>query len=142
MKKADNFDAKQWLVENKITTQSRLNEEETLTPAQKAALTRAKNKKEDEERTLRFIAAEKAKQQEEQDRRASNKLPLIISMYWYGYKTEQYLGDLAQYYSEITPIQGPGSDGTNNLKLKPEFVDQSFDNAQVAWTVYDRKVNK
>ena len=29
MKKADNFDAKQWLVENKITTQSRLNEEET-----------------------------------------------------------------------------------------------------------------
>ena len=28
MKKADNFDAKQWLVENKITTQSRLNETE------------------------------------------------------------------------------------------------------------------
>jgi len=28
MKKADNFDAKQWLVENKITFQSRLNEEE------------------------------------------------------------------------------------------------------------------
>lgn len=27
MKKADNFDTKQWLVENKITTQSRLNEE-------------------------------------------------------------------------------------------------------------------
>jgi hypothetical protein len=27
MKKADNFDAKQWLVENKITTQSKLNEE-------------------------------------------------------------------------------------------------------------------
>ena len=26
MKKADNFDAKQWLTENKITTQSRLNE--------------------------------------------------------------------------------------------------------------------
>ena len=26
MKKADNFDAKQWLVENKITTQSRLDE--------------------------------------------------------------------------------------------------------------------
>ena len=28
MKKADNFDAKQWLVENKITFQSRLNENE------------------------------------------------------------------------------------------------------------------
>ena len=27
MKKADNFDAKQWLVENKITTQSRLTKE-------------------------------------------------------------------------------------------------------------------
>ena len=27
MKKADNFDAKQWLVENKITFQSRLNED-------------------------------------------------------------------------------------------------------------------
>jgi transcription termination factor NusB len=27
MKKADNFDAKQWLVENKVTTQSRLNED-------------------------------------------------------------------------------------------------------------------
>ena len=27
MKKADNFNAKQWLIENKITTQSRLNEE-------------------------------------------------------------------------------------------------------------------
>ena len=29
MKKADNFDAKQWLVENKITTQSKLNENNT-----------------------------------------------------------------------------------------------------------------
>lgn len=28
MKKADNFDAKQWLVENKVTFQSRLNEEQ------------------------------------------------------------------------------------------------------------------
>ena len=28
MKKADNFDSKKWLVENKITTQSRLNEDE------------------------------------------------------------------------------------------------------------------
>jgi len=29
MKKADNFDSSKWLVENKITTQSRLNEEES-----------------------------------------------------------------------------------------------------------------
>jgi len=32
MKKADNFDAKQWLVENKITTQSKLNEATTMDP--------------------------------------------------------------------------------------------------------------
>jgi hypothetical protein len=30
MKKADNFDASKWLTENKITTQSRLNEDEDL----------------------------------------------------------------------------------------------------------------
>jgi hypothetical protein len=35
MKKADNFNAKQWLVENKITFQSRLNENES-TPLNKA----------------------------------------------------------------------------------------------------------
>jgi hypothetical protein len=33
MKKADNFDAKQWLIENKITTQSRLNEETMMIPS-------------------------------------------------------------------------------------------------------------
>ena len=32
MKKADNFDASKWLVENKITFQSRLNENKTLGP--------------------------------------------------------------------------------------------------------------
>ena len=31
MKKVDNFDASKWLVENKITTQSRLNENASLT---------------------------------------------------------------------------------------------------------------
>jgi hypothetical protein len=36
MKKADNFDAKQWLVENKITFQSRLNEEKTFDDNAKA----------------------------------------------------------------------------------------------------------
>jgi hypothetical protein len=35
MKKADNFDASKWLVENKITTQSRLNEIEFLELAKK-----------------------------------------------------------------------------------------------------------
>ncbi len=136
----DNFDLKKYLIENKITKQSLLTEEEALTPAQKAAATRAKNKKEDEERKLRFRAADKARQEEEQNRRANNKLPKVIGMYWYGNKTKQYLGDLTQYYSEYLPMQGPGSDGSTDLKLKPEFVDQSFDNAQVAWDVYDRKI--
>ena len=36
MKKADSFDAKQWLVENKITNQSRLNEEKTFNDNDKA----------------------------------------------------------------------------------------------------------
>jgi hypothetical protein len=31
MKKADNFDSSKWLTENKITTQSKLNENETVT---------------------------------------------------------------------------------------------------------------
>lgn len=120
--------------------EGKVNEEEALTPAQKAALTRAKNKKEDEERAVRYKAEREAKQKEEQERRASGKLPLTISKYWYGYKTERYLGDLAQYYREVTPMQGPGGDGTSNLVLKPVFQDQSFDNAQVAWDVYDRKL--
>jgi uncharacterized membrane protein YjjP (DUF1212 family) len=38
MKKADNFDASKWLVENKITTQSKLNEEETMTLEQMNSL--------------------------------------------------------------------------------------------------------
>ena len=36
MKKVDNFDAKQWLVENKITFQSRLNEDEEESEIKKA----------------------------------------------------------------------------------------------------------
>jgi hypothetical protein len=32
MKKSDNFDASKWLVENKVTTQSRLNEAITINP--------------------------------------------------------------------------------------------------------------
>jgi hypothetical protein len=34
MKKADNFDASKWLTENKITTQSRLNEALTMNPVE------------------------------------------------------------------------------------------------------------
>ena len=33
MKKADNFDSSKWLTENKITTQSRLNEETMMIPS-------------------------------------------------------------------------------------------------------------
>jgi hypothetical protein len=49
MKKADNFDAKQWLVENKITFQSRLNEDLT---SQIAALPDFETSPDTEEATL------------------------------------------------------------------------------------------
>ena len=38
MKKADKFDSSKWLVENKVTTQSKLNEEETMTLEQMNSL--------------------------------------------------------------------------------------------------------
>ena len=49
MKKADNFNAKQWLVENKITFQSRLNEALTMNPVEsieKYGFVKIKNREE------------------------------------------------------------------------------------------------
>mgnify|MGYP003336248341 CR=1 FL=1 len=107
--------------------------------AQKAAITRAANKKSDDEMRARMKAERDAKEQDEKDRRASNKLPLDIGTYWYGDKTKQYLGDLAQYYGSY--ISRGWSDEETRFKLRPEFVDKTFDNAQVAWDVYDRKMS-
>jgi hypothetical protein len=104
--------------------------------AEKAASTRTQNKKDSEERMMRFKADSDARNKETQERKASNKLPLTIDTYMKGVeKTKQLLGDLAQYYREVTPMQGPGSSGAIDLKLKPAVADQSFDNAQVAWNV-------
>jgi len=186
----DNFDLKKFLVENKITTNSKMLNEEfedllqqlsamaekgeinndqirsienTLMSArrqgqsaarknspdyaekvaaakEKAAATRAANKAQSKKWEEEWAAMDKEREQEEQDRRASGKLPLTIDTYMKGVKkTKQLLGDLAQYYREVTPMQGPGSSGAIDLKLKPAFKDQSFDNSQVAWNVYDRK---
>lgn len=108
--------------------------------AQKAAVTRAANKERDEEIRARAKAERDAKAQDEKDRRASNKLPLDIGTYWYGEdKTKQYLGDLAQYYGSY--VSRGWSDEEVRLKLRSEFVDKTFDNAQVAWDVYDRKMS-
>jgi hypothetical protein len=188
MKKADNFDASKWLVENRVNNQSTLkviNEsfedllqqlsdmaikgeigtdeirgiQDTLmsarrqgqsatrkaspdyaakkvASAEKASATRSQNKKDSEERMMRFKTDSDARNKETQERKASNKLPLTIDTYMKGVeKTKQLLGDLAQYYREVTPMQGPGSSGAIDLKLKPAVADQSFDNAQVAWNV-------
>lgn len=114
--------------------------EKVAAAKEKASATRAANKAQSEKWKEDWAAMDKEREQEEQDRRASGKLPLTINTYMKGVeKTKQLLGDLAQYYREITPMQGPGSDGSIDLKLKPAVVDQSFDNAQVAWNVYDRK---
>lgn len=108
--------------------------------AEKAAATRAQNKKDSEEMRARYKAQRDAEEQDEKDRRASNKLPLDIGTYWYGIdKTKQFLGDLAQYYSSY---ESRGwSDSETRLKLKSDVIDKTFDNAQVAWNVYDRKMS-
>ena len=107
--------------------------------AQKAAVTRAANKKRDDEMRARMKAQRDAEAQDEKDRRAYNKLPLNIGTYWYGEdKTKQLLGVLAKYYGSY--VSRGWSDEEVRLKLQPEFVDQTFENAQVAWDVYDRKI--
>jgi hypothetical protein len=114
--------------------------EKAAAAKEKASATRAANKAQSEKWKEDWAAMDKEKEQEKQDRRASGKLPLTIDTYMKGVeKTKQLLGDLAQYYREVTPMQGPGSSGAIDLKLKPAVVNQSFDNAQVAWNVYDRK---
>ena len=61
MKKADNFDAKKWLVENKITFQSRLNEEKTFDDNAKAyGILFLDNDDEDEIEETPYIYNEKA----------------------------------------------------------------------------------
>jgi hypothetical protein len=180
----DNFDLRKYLVENKVTTNSRmLNEgfedllqqlsamaekgeidndqirgiQDTLmsarrqglsaahkndpdyaakkaASAEKAAATRTQNKKDSEERSMRFKADLQAREQETQEREASNKLPLSVSAYGKGVEgTKKALGGLAKYYSERFHPAGPGGQDFYSLELKPQFQDQSFDDAQIAW---------
>lgn len=110
--------------------------------AAKAANTRVQNKKEEEEFLKTTKDAEEAEKQLIQQRRSDNKLPLEISAYWRGIKTtKKSLGDLAKYYSDKFNRSGPGGQDYYSLILKNKFKDQTFDNAQTAWDVYDGKNN-
>ena len=65
MKKADNFDASKWLVENKVTFQSRLNEDEAyLSPSMQKQF------------NMIVSALKKAKSQEDIDQVHSNLMLL------------------------------------------------------------------
>ena len=106
----------------------------------KAAATKAQNKKDDEENRKAYRAELEAEEQLEQERRSTNKLPLSISAYGMGLKgTKKVLGDFAKYYSDKFDPAGPGGQSSYSLELKPKFKDQTFDNAQTAWDVYDGK---
>lgn len=108
--------------------------------AAKAANTRAQNKKDDEADLKAYKAGLDAEEREIQKRRSDNKLPLIINADWIGVKkTKKALGDLSKYYSEKFIPAGPGGQSSVRLELKPKFKDQTFDNAQTAWDVYDGK---
>jgi hypothetical protein len=106
----------------------------------KAAATKAQSKKDSEASSAKFDADYKASVQSTKDRRTNNKLPLTISMYFLGKDTKEYLGDLAKYYTYFfQPAYGPGAQSDQGYNLKPKFQDQSFDNAQIAWDLYDGK---
>jgi hypothetical protein len=106
----------------------------------KAAATRDQSKKDSEASSAKFDADYKANTQAIINRKSTNKLPLSISAYGMGVKgTKNALGDLAKYYSERLQPGGPGGQDSYNLELKPKFQDQSFDDAQIAWDVYDGK---
>ena len=106
----------------------------------KAANTRVQNKKDIEADLKAYQAGLEAEEQEIQKRKSDNKLPLEISAYWGGIKkTKKSLDNLAKYYSDKFNPAGPGGQDYYSLILKPKFVDQTFDNAQTAWDVYDGK---
>lgn len=104
----------------------------------KASATRDQSKKDAEASSTKFDADYKVNTQAIIKRKTTNKLPLSISAYGMGVKgTKNALGDLAKYYSERLQPGGPGGQDSYNLELKPKFQDQSFDDAQTAWDVYD-----
>ena len=106
----------------------------------KAAATRDQSKKDSEASRTKFDADYEAAAQATKDRRANNKLPLTLSVFYNGKDTKKSLDDLAKYYIYFSnPAYGPGAQSEQGYNLKPKFQDQSFDNAQIAWDIYDRK---
>jgi hypothetical protein len=107
----------------------------------KAAATRAQSKKDfDDEDDDDNDDDYKASIQSTKDRRTNNKLPLTLSIFYNGKDTKKSLDDLAKYYTYfLIPAYGPGAQSEQGYNLKPKFQDQSFDNAQIAWDIYDRK---
>ena len=58
MKKSDNFDASKWLVENKITTQSRLNENDDYVDDISAAKSSARDKQNFNQDAIDYVGGE------------------------------------------------------------------------------------
>jgi hypothetical protein len=103
-----------------------------------AAITRDQNKKSESDLNAKYDAREKEIFQADQERRATNKLPLSISTYGMGIKgTKKILGDFAKYYAEVYQPAGPGGEESTSLELKPKFNSQSFDSAKEVWEFYD-----
>jgi hypothetical protein len=95
MKKADNFDAKQWLVENKITTQSRLNEDEN-----------------------NFEIGDKFKVTKSPDSKIMQYLKSAFSAF-YDIKIQPQLGDIF----EVLPNEFEGKEYTlKNINRPEEFI--------------------
>jgi hypothetical protein len=114
--------------------------EKTAASLAKAAATKDQSKKDSEIRKAKFDAESKADAQAEQERRSTNKLPLTIGTYSMGVnRTKKALGEFSKYYSEKFIAAGPGGQSDVNFMLKPMFKDQSFDNARIAWDLYDGK---
>jgi hypothetical protein len=103
-----------------------------------AVITRDQNKKSAADISSKFDAREKEILQVDQERRATNKLPLSIDTYGKGVKgTQKILGDFAKYYTKVFIPAGPGGENSTDLKLKPQFNSQSFDSAKEVWNFYD-----
>ena len=116
----------------------------------KAAITRDQNKK-DSEVSLRKVkdklAADRAEEEKRkvdtEKRRADNKLPLTLNVFVYGDDTDKALGKLAKNYTYFeTPAYGPGGQSEQGYNLKPELKNKSFDNAKIAWDIYDEQYLK
>lgn len=111
MKKADNFDAKQWLVENKVTFQSRLNEEENSKfddNAKAYGILFIDNDDEEEIGNVDYMWDEDAYE------------TLVKSM---GYKEEDInsiTGTMTEFFPAGEDEMGIFRDQENNPKLQPE----------------------